>query len=156
MKKITLTLIAFISFCLANAQPPSGNAKTGDVYGGTIGSGKMIKKAQIKNLESGAPITGQIQGKVIDVCDKKGCWIKMQLADKSVAMVNMKDYGFFVPTALKGKKILVDGQVELATTSVKDLKHYAEDAKKTPAEIAAITEPKDEIKIVANGIRVVK
>ncbi len=68
----------------------------------------------------------------------------------------MKDYGFFVPTALKGKKILVDGNVELSTTSVKDLQHFAEDAKKTPEEIAAITEPKQEIKVLASGIMVIK
>lgn len=68
----------------------------------------------------------------------------------------MKDYGFFVPTALKRKKILVDGNVQLVTTSVKELQHFAEDAKKTPEEIAAITEPKQEIKILASGIRVIK
>lgn len=156
MKKITLTLIAIVSFCLVYAQPPAGDANKGDVYGASIASGTMIKKSQLKNLEPGVPLTGQLEGKVIDVCENKGCWIKMELADKSVATVNMKDYGFFVPTALKGKKILVDGNVQLATTSIKDLQHFAEDAKKTPGEIAAITEPKQEIKVLASGIRVIK
>ncbi len=156
MKKITLTLIAFVTICLVYAQPPAGDAKKGDVYGASIASGKIINKSQLKNLEAGVPLTGQLEGKVLDVCKNKGCWFKMELADKSIAMVNMKDYGFFVPTALKGKKILVDGNVELATTSVKDLQHFAEDAKKTPEEIAAITEPKQEIKVLASGIRVIK
>lgn len=156
MKKITLTLIAFVSFYLVYAQPPAGDANKGDVYGASITSGKIIKKSQLKGLESGAPVTGQIEGKVIEVCKNKGCWIKVELADKRIATVKMKDYGFFVPTALTGKKVLVDGNVELATTSVKELQHFAEDAKKSPEEIASITEPKNEIKIMASGIKVIK
>ena len=68
----------------------------------------------------------------------------------------MKDYKFFVPTSLEGKNIEIDGKVELATTSVDELKHFAEDAKKSQAEIDAITEPKKEIKIMASGIKIVK
>ena len=156
MKKITLSIIALVSICLVYAQPPAGDANKGDVYGATMATEKAIKKSQIKNLESGIPITGQVEGKVLEVCKNKGCWIKLELADKSVATVKMKDYGFFVPKALEGKKIVVDGNVELTTTSVKELQHFAEDAKKSPEEIASITEPKQEIKIMASGIRVIK
>lgn len=155
MKKITLTIIAFISFCLVYAQPPAGDAKTGDVYGETFSTGKVIKKSELKNLKSDNPITGQVEGKVLEVCPNKGCWIKLELADKSVATVKMKEYGFFVPTALTGKKVILDGNVELTTTSVKELQHYAEDAKKSKEEIASITKPKSEIKILASGIKVI-
>ncbi|MEO6948863.1 MAG: DUF4920 domain-containing protein [Ginsengibacter sp.] len=156
MKKITLTLIAFVSFCLVYAQPPAGNAIKGDLYGAPITEVKTIKKSQLKSLESGVPVTGLVEGKVIEVCKNKGCWMKVELADKSVATVKMKDYGFFVPTALEGKKVIVYGNVELATTSVKELQHFAEDAKKSAEEIASITQPKNEIKILASGIRVIK
>ena len=156
MKKITLILIACATFIFANAQPPAGNAEKGDQYGATIAAAKTIKKSQLKTLEPGTPLTGQVEGKVLEVCKNKGCWIKMELADKSVATVKMKDYGFFVPTALTGKKVIVDGNVELTTTSVKELQHFAEDAKKSPEEIASITQPKKEIKIMASGIKVIK
>jgi hypothetical protein len=41
----------------------------------------------------------------------------------------MKDYAFFVPTALEGKTVVLEGSAESKTTSVKELQHYAEDAK---------------------------
>ncbi|MNG33962.1 hypothetical protein D3C87_1645280 [compost metagenome] len=68
----------------------------------------------------------------------------------------MKDYAFFVPTALKGKNIVLEGSAEKMITSVEELKHYAKDAKKTKAEIDAIITPKEEIRFLAAGIKVVE
>jgi hypothetical protein len=67
----------------------------------------------------------------------------------------MKDYGFFVPLAAKGKTVVIDGQAAIKTVSVKELRHFAEDAKKSQAEIDAITQPKTEVNILAKGIVVV-
>ena len=68
----------------------------------------------------------------------------------------MKDYEFFVPTALSGKNVVLDGIAFTKTTSVAELKHYAQDGKKPQAEIDAITTPKSEIRFLANGILVVE
>jgi hypothetical protein len=68
----------------------------------------------------------------------------------------MKDYGFFVPLAVKGKTVVIDGTVALKTTPVSELKHFAEDAKKSKAEIDAIIKPKKEISILASGIVVIQ
>ena len=43
---------------------------------------------------------------------------------------------------------------QLKETSVKQLKHYAEDAGKSKEEIAKITEPKKEVIFVAKGVLV--
>jgi hypothetical protein len=43
----------------------------------------------------------------------------------------------------------------MKTVSVKELRHFAEDAKKSKAEIDAITQPKTEVNILAKGIVVV-
>ena len=67
----------------------------------------------------------------------------------------MKDYAFFVPIALKGKNVVLEGLAEKKVTSVKELKHYAKDAKKSKAEIEAITIQKEEISFLADGIKVV-
>ena len=107
-------------------------------------------------MKDGQPVDTKVVGKVLEVCPKKGCWIKLELNDKTTATVKMKGYSFFVPTALEGKTVVIDGKAELVTTSVADLKHIAEDGKKSKAEIDAITEPKQEVKILANGITVVK
>jgi hypothetical protein len=141
--------------------PPAGKALVGDTYGGGVASNveskaisveklnKQLKKEN-KKLENVA-----IKGKVTDVCDKKGCWLTIQTEDNSQFFVKMKDYAFFVPTALKGKNVVLDGTAERKVISVDEQKHYAEDAKKPQSEIDAITQPKEEIRFVANGIKVV-
>lgn len=69
-------------------------------------------------------------------------------------MVKMKGHSFFVPLALNGKEVVIDGMAEEKETSVEQLKHYAEDANKTKEEIAAIKEPKKEIIVEAKGVLV--
>ncbi|WP_370901454.1 DUF4920 domain-containing protein [Chryseobacterium gossypii] len=141
--------------------PPPGNALVGDTYGAGVNPAtesraitveKLSKKLKKENkkLENVA-----IKGKVTDVCDKKGCWLTIQTEDNSQFFVKMKDYAFFVPTALKGKNVVLDGSAEKKIISVDEQKHYAEDAKKPQSEIDAITQPKEEIRFVARGIRVV-
>jgi tRNA/tmRNA/rRNA uracil-C5-methylase (TrmA/RlmC/RlmD family) len=70
-------------------------------------------------------------------------------------MVRMKDHKWFVPTALNGKTIVLEGTAEIKETSVAQLKHYAEDAGKSKAEIDAIKEPKKEVLVQAKGIVVI-
>ena len=67
----------------------------------------------------------------------------------------MKDYAVFVPTALKGKTVILEGNAETKVISVDEQKHYAEDAKKSQAEIDAITKPQEEIRFMASGIKVI-
>jgi len=163
-KSILLLLAVSIS-SLAFAQeqkksgPPAGNALVGDTYGSAVTTeskaitvDKLAKKLKKDNkkVENVA-----IKGKVTDVCDKKGCWLTIQTEDDTQFFVKMKDYGFFVPTALKGKTVVLEGNAERKVTSIDEQKHYAEDAKKPQAEIDAITKPKEEIRFVANGIKVV-
>jgi hypothetical protein len=95
----------------------------------------------------------KVRGRVTDVCTKEGCWLKMQTADGKM-MVKMKDHSFVVPVDLNGKEIIVDGTAIMKVTPVKELQHYAEDAGKSKAEIAKITEPKKEIVMNAKGILV--
>ena len=166
MKKLILLLtIAFSSLAFAQKDaekvgPPAGNALIGDVYGGkveanvektAISTAELQKKLQNSNkIENVA-----VKGKVIDVCDKKGCWLTVQTEDNNKFFVKMKDYGFFVPTALIGKNVVLEGSAETKVISVEEQRHYAEDAKKTEAEIAAIIKPQAEVRFVASGIKVV-
>jgi hypothetical protein len=50
---------------------------------------------------------------------------------------------------------VIEGQASIKTVSVNELRHFAEDAKKSKAEIDAITQPKKEVNILAKGIVVV-
>lgn len=87
-----------------------------------------------------------------EVCSKKGCWMKLPLANKSETMVRFKNYGFFMPLDSQGQEVILEGKAFVQLTPVKDLQHFAEDAGKSKEEIAKITEPKKEFTFVANGV----
>lgn len=141
--------------------PPAGNALVGDTYGAGVASTSESSAITVKKLSKNLKKNNKkvenvvIKGKVTDVCEKKGCWLTIETEDNSQFFVKMKDYAFFVPTALKGKNVVLEGSAERKVTSVDEQKHYAEDAKKPQSEIDAITKPKEEIRFVANGIKVV-
>lgn len=157
MKKVIFATIVLLVSLTSYAQPPAGNADKGDYYGSKVKEKGAIPLAElISQLEtiSSLPET-KVTAKIVDVCPNKGCWLKLELPDGKQATVKIKDYGFFVPLAAKGKTVVIDGQASLKTVSVKELKHFAEDAKKSQAEIDAITQPKKEVNITATGIVVV-
>lgn len=159
MKKLFLTLIVAGFGFIANAQPPEGDAKVGEWYGEKINNTESALNINdvVAKLEGGSEFDNvKIKAKITEVCPKKGCWLKLELADGKTAMVKMKDYGFFLPLAAKGKTVVIEGEAKMKTTSVAELKHYAEDAKKSKEEIDAIKEPQKEVKITANGITIVE
>jgi hypothetical protein len=157
MKRILLTALVVMTAILAQAQPPAGEAKPGEWYGEKITPDGAVALSELPaQLEKKETIDTKIKAKILEVCPKKGCWLKLQVNDSTTAMVKMKDYGFFLPVAAKGKTVVIDGEVKMKTISVAELQHYAEDAKKSKEEIAAITKPEKEIRVTAKGIVVVE
>lgn len=159
MKKLLFALIVTGFGLTANAQPPAGDANTGDYYGDKVANANEALNISdvAAKLKGGSPDfeNVKVKAKIVEVCPKKGCWLKLDLGNGETATVKMKDYGFFVPLAAKGKTVVIDGNVNMKTTSVAELKHYAEDAKKSKEEIAAITQPEKEVRVLANGIVVI-
>jgi ribosomal protein L11 len=158
MKKLFLTLaIAGFGF-IVNAQPPAGEAKPGEWYGDKVNpEGALNINDVVAKLNGGSEFPEvKVTAKIVEVCPKKGCWLKLELNDGSTATVKMKDYGFFLPVAAKGKTVVIDGEVKIKTTSVAELKHYAEDAKKSKEEIDAITKPEKAVSVLAKGIVIVE
>jgi len=154
MKKTTLIAFAFFLGTNLMAQPPKGDAKKGETYGNFEKSEKKYKIENLKSVKDGDVVQGYFQGEVEEVCSKKGCWIKLKLKNGETATIKMKDYAFFVPSALVGKKVIINGEASLKTVSVAELQHIAEDAGKSKEEIAKITEAEETISIMANGIMV--
>ena len=157
MKTLFMTFaVACISYGVI-AQPPKGDAKPGDVYGTITSVTGAISIAEIPAMLKGNEVlTTKVKARVLDVCTKKGCWLVLAVNDSTTAFVKMKDYAFFAPVAIKNKTVVLDGEIFYKTTSVEELRHYAEDAKKSQKEIAAITQPEKEIRLTANGIQVVE
>ncbi|HUC80009.1 MAG TPA: DUF4920 domain-containing protein [Flavisolibacter sp.] len=157
MKRILLAAFSLLTVQVVLAQPPAGDAKPGDWYGAKVQTDNAIDISQIPaKLEATATLNTKVKAKVLDVCPKKGCWLKLAVNDSTTAFVKMKDYAFFLPTSAIGKTIVLDGKAEIITTPVEELQHYAKDAKKSQAEIDAITQPKKEIRFTASGITVVQ
>lgn len=168
MKKLVLLISIVISTVVfaqeATAKvtgPPAGKALVGDVYGAGISNNAeknaiTPKKLDQKLKKSGKVENVAVKGKVTEVCDKKGCWMTVETDNNEKFFVKMKDYAFFVPTALVGKTIILEGNAETKVISVDEQKHYAEDAKKSKSEIDAITKPQEETRFMASGIKVVQ
>jgi hypothetical protein len=154
MKKILFLITGLIMGVAVMAQPPKGPAKKGMNFGAKTTITGAIAANELPNMLADKTTADvKVKGKVTEVCKAEGCWIRMETASGPM-LIKMKDHSFTVPLALNGKTIVADGTAELKETSVEMLKHYAEDAGKSKAEIEAITEPKKEIILQAKGILV--
>jgi hypothetical protein len=145
MKKLlySFALVA-LTTAAASAQSFHGEKITET---GAISTAALVQKMQrTDSLET------KVTGTVESVCKMKGCWMKVNLPDGQTMRVTFRDYGFFVPKDIVGKTVVMEGKASQKTTSVADLKHYAQDAGKSKAEIAKITEPERALAFVADGV----
>lgn len=154
MKKMILTIPALlIGICLL-AQPPKGPADKGMTFGEkTTADGAVSANELAAKLKGTEAAEVKVTGKVVEVCKAEGCWLRMETANGPM-LIKMKDHAFLVPLSMNGKTIVAEGTATLKETSVEMLRHYAEDAGKSKAEIEAIKEPKTEISMQAKGILV--
>lgn len=109
-----------------------------------------------KTMNSGDSINSKIIAKVNDVCQAKGCWMRLNLDDTNEVMVKFKDYGFFMPKDITGKDVIINGKAFVKEVSVDEQRHYAEDAGKSTEEIASIIEPKRTYSFEADGVLLVQ
>lgn len=151
-----------ISSCGNDEGKPAGDSvKTDSVavsyFGDTITPEGAIPAAQIKEkLAHHDSLAMKVEGKIVEVCQKKGCWMELELANGESMRVTFKDYGFFVPKDAGGKTVIMDGYAYNDTTSVAQLRHYAEDGGKPKEEIEKITEPEVAVSFEAHGVIIKK
>ena len=159
MKKLISLCFCVVALATASfAQQSIKPAKAGVTYGKEINKKDAISvKSLENNLKKKENFNGKIEGEVVAVCKKKGCFLTLKReGEADPIMVRFTDYAYFVPQDLIGKTIVVEGKAKVKETSVDWLKHYAEDEGKSKEEIAKIKEPKRDISIVADGVLVVK
>jgi hypothetical protein len=154
-KKIFSALaVSVLIFTSSNAQ---------QIFGEKITTKKAISYEQLlakldKMDAKSKPIEVKVKGDVSAVCQVKGCWMKIVSKEnnsKPQMFVKFKDYAFFMPKDLPGGKVVMKGKAYIEETSVDELRHYAEDDGQTAEQIAKITEPKRELKFMADGVVVV-
>jgi hypothetical protein len=126
-------------------------------FGDTITGENAVQLSELeKKFEGKDSLPIKLTGKIMDVCQKKGCWMEMDLGNNKSIRVTFKDYAFFVPKDAAGKTAIIDGYAYTDTISVAMQKHYAEDEGKSKAEIEAIKEPQIETTFEARGVIIQK
>lgn len=170
MKKLAYLLLLctlVLTACHRNSQPMS-EEEAYQKYIKNPGNGRSFgDKVDVKNaitydelltrLKKADKVATTVRGKVGEVCMAKGCWMTVASADGSDPIfVKFKDYAFFMPKDIVGKQVVMTGEAFKEVTTVEMLRHFAEDAGKSKAEIMAINTPKEELKFMASGVAVVE
>ncbi|MEB8329743.1 DUF4920 domain-containing protein [Flavobacteriaceae bacterium KMM 6897] len=117
---------------------------------GAVSQSDMWKSYQ--KLSVSDTLSSKFNATVSEVCQAKGCWMKLKLEDGEEAMVRFKDYGFFMPKDIVGKEVVVMGKAFVELQSIEDQKHFAKDAGKSDVELALILKPKKTYSFEANGV----
>ena len=161
MKTITLSLLLstmFLMSCGNDPQNENSDKNNADstavaIFGDTITESDAVALTELESKFKGQDsLAIKLVGKITDVCQKKGCWMMMDLGNNKTIRVTFKDYAFFVPKDAAGKTAVIDGFAYTDTVSVAQLKHYAEDAKKSKEEIESITAPEINTSFEAKGV----
>ena len=99
------------------------NMPEGQTFGGKVTIEKTVSIAEVytdPQKYEGKEI--RMDGEITQVCQHKGCWIKMTDGQKEL-VVRFKDYGFFVPKDAARSKVTIQG---IFTTNAD--KHVMEEA----------------------------
>ncbi|OWP65128.1 DUF4920 domain-containing protein [Hymenobacter amundsenii] len=157
-------LLLGVSSCQQNAQPAATGATatptapatpTGQTYGAAIsaeGAQPISALSTLLGTQDSAQV--KLVGTAHEVCQAKGCWMTMKLADGRDMRIRFKEYAFFVPKDISGKTVVINGWAHRETVPVSDLRHFAQDAGKSATEVAAITEPQQQLNFEADGVLV--
>ncbi len=145
---------AFLTVAAIAQNNPTSAAK-GVTYGeGTTNTEVKTVGDMEEQVQDKGTFSGKITAKVTEVCQEKGCWMKVDKGNGETLMVRFKDYGFFMPKNIVGQTVVLEGEAKQKEVSVKQQQHYAEDAGKSKEEIEKIKEVKKETQFVAKGVLV--
>ena len=146
MKKLIIFLFSVVSVYTAQAQTEAH-------FGKDINDKKAIEANVLpKKMGDAEAMQAKVTGTVESVCQVKGCWMNVKLDNGETMRVMFKDYAFFVPKDITGKTVVFEGQAQKKTIPVEHLQHYAKDAGQSKEEIEKITEPKEELTFIADGV----
>lgn len=147
-KVVQLLTVILVFNCSIQAQKAQE-----EVFGASFSTGTVFSEADaLKKIAAKDTLAMQLEGKIVEVCQAKGCWMKVDLADGEQVFVRFKDYGFFVPKDAAEKFTVMNGLAFVEEMSVEDQKHYASDKGATKEELAQITEPKKTYRFEAEGV----
>jgi hypothetical protein len=107
---------------------PVASTAISETFGAELTSGKeaLTLATLMEDPGNWTDKTVRVQTRVAKVCQKKGCFFVAQDGATSVR-VSFRDYGFFVPTDIGGKTVLLEGSLIRLERSEEQARHQAED-----------------------------
>lgn len=149
----TLAIAAVALASCGSEQAPQEEVSNEKYYGSVIETNNISSFNDVRaQLTETGEVETTIEGEVLGTCAKKGCWMEIATGDDTL-FVKFKNYEFFVPTeGVEGYHTVLEGVAYYDTTTVAELKHYAEDAGLSQEEIDLITEPEYSINFTASGV----
>jgi hypothetical protein len=117
------------------APAPAPEAKRSDAYGDPLSAGaeKVALADLVKTPNKWADKTVHVEGKVVAVCQNKGCWL--EIGDETgTAHVKLGGHKFFVPRTASGRQAAVEARVQPAV----DKGHCEQEAEEQTGRVAKV------------------
>ena len=125
-----------------------------EVYGAQPRGGPSVPLAEVaRDPERFAGKPVRVRGEIASVCQRRGCWMRLRDGEHE-ARIRFRDYAFFVPLDIAGRPAVVEGVASVTVTTQAMRRHYAEDAGKPPAEVAAIVGDETALQVTAEAVEV--
>lgn len=144
-----LALLVLIPACLQAA-----DAKK---YGQPLGLKEEVKVSEIlANPDKYAGKKVRVKGLVTEVCEERGCWIKIG-ADKQEIMFKVDDGVMTFPMAAKGSAVIAEGTVSKRVLTVEQQKAMCEKEAKAlskKVDYSKVLGPKTIVRIEGLGAEI--
>lgn len=144
-----LTAVMLLPICLQAADVKK--------YGQPLGLKDEVKVSDIlAHPDQFAGKKVRVKGVVTDVCEERGCWIKIG-ADKQEIMFKVDDGVIAFPMAAKGGTVVAEGTVSKRVLSVEQQKAMCEKEAKAlskKADYSKVTGPKTLVRIEGLGAEI--
>ena len=156
IRQVLAVVVASFVFVGAHAgevvrlSEPVATTDTTETFGSVLDEAVPL----VALVDVGAGNVGQtvrVEARVSQVCRKKGCFFVAADGDVTVR-VSFKDYGFFVPTDVSGKRVMFVGEVIEKELTPEQAEHFTQDMGEASAAVA----PGKTYEIVATAVRVPK
>ena len=156
MKKIIAIVLLLAGLVEAQNYQPISDGKD---YGKGISQKDTVSVSSLLTFpEKYIGKTVTVKGNITDVCEKRGCWIKLS-GDKPYQTITVKvnDGEIVFPLEAKGKPAVAEGKFEVIELSLEQTKKYLahkaeEEGKKFDSE--SVTEPLKIYRIKGSGARI--
>lgn len=146
---------AFIaSVVIAFAAAASVSAGESRHFGAPFGDTRTVVLADaLAKPETFKDAAVRLEGTITDVCQKEGCWLVITDGTRSMR-IHMKGHAFAVPKDISGRKVVVEGMVEVKTIPEAMARHLAEESKSGP-DPATIKGDQTIVRMMATGVELV-